>query len=266
MTITTTVSRTVLVTGALGGIGQAICIAMARQGHSIILHDRLDSNDSTVLSFHAKLEELGAARVTYRRADLSLVDEIDAMFDDLVDHGFSIDILVNNAAIQHTAPIEAFPLDTWSNILAINLTAVYRCMQRSIPLMRQSGWGRIVSIASVHGLVGSIHKAAYVAAKHGLVGLTKVTALETAEQNITVNAICPGWTDTPLLGPQIEARQRQLESTREAAIYDLVREKQPSGRLIDPVQVAGLVEYLVSDMAQSMTGTALPIDGGWTCQ
>jgi len=258
--------RTVLVTGALGGIGRAVCETFAEQGHSIVAHDIHQPESEPVQIFTKELKSLGAPKAIYYRADLRCVDEIDAMFDELTKTNIGIDILVNNAGIQKTAPIESFDYSTWSDILATNLTAVYRNIQRVVPGMRQGGWGRIVNISSVHGLVGSKDKAAYVSAKHGVVGLTKVISLETAGQGITVNSICPGWTDTPILEPQISNRKEKLSSSRAEAIYDLVVEKQPTGKLVDPRHVAGLVGYLASDMAENITGTAIPIDGGWTCQ
>lgn len=260
------VHLTVLVTGALGGIGRAVCETFADRGHSIVAHDIHPQETELVQGFIKELEIRGAPKAIYCRADLRSVEEIDEMFDDIMKTNTSIDILVNNAGIQKTAPIESFDYSTWSDILSTNLTAVYRTIQRVVPGMRQVGWGRIVNISSVHGLVGSKDKAAYVAAKHGVVGLTKVISLETAGQGITVNTICPGWTDTPILEPQISGRMKKLSSSREEAVYDLVVEKQPTGKLVSPPQVAGLIEYLASDMAENITGTAIPIDGGWTCQ
>lgn len=260
------VHRTVLVTGALGGIGRAVCESFADQGHSIVAHDIHQPESEPAQGLMKELESRGAPKARYYRADLRCVEEIDAMFDDIIEDNTCVDILVNNAGIQKTAPIESFDYNTWTEILATNLTAVYRSIQRAVPGMRRGGWGRIMNISSVHGLVGSKDKAAYVAAKHGVVGLTKVISLETAGQGITVNSICPGWTDTPILEPQITGRMEKLNSSREEAVYDLVVEKQPTGKLVSPRQVAGLVDYLASNMADNITGTAMPIDGGWTCQ
>ncbi len=258
--------HTALVTGALGGIGRAVCMTFAQKGYSVIAHDIYEPDSTEAKSFTTDLESNGAREAFYYKADLRNIDEIDAMFKKIQSENTEIDILVNNAGIQKTLPIEDFDYTTWSDILSTNLTAVYRCMQKTVPYMREKKWGRIVNISSVHGLVASKEKAAYVAAKHGVVGLTKVISLETAGQGITANTICPGWTDTPILEPQINARMSELGASRESAVYDLVIEKQPTGKLIDPKQVASLVEYLASDMAENITGTSMPIDGGWTCQ
>ncbi|MGO3863046.1 MULTISPECIES: 3-hydroxybutyrate dehydrogenase [unclassified Halomonas] len=260
------VPKNILVTGALGGIGRAICLQFAREGYCIIAHDISDVHNSNVKDFLQELENEGAVGAHYYKADLKQLSQVDGLFDALQADGLHVDILVNNAGIQQTAPIAEFNEQMWSDILAINLTAVYRCIQHSVADMRYAGWGRIINLSSVHGLVGSANKAAYVAAKHGVVGLTKVIALETATQNITVNAISPGWTDTPILDPQIEQRMAQLGSTRDDAIYNLVAEKQPTGKLVPPEHVAALVYFLVGEQASHITGGTLPIDGGWTCQ
>lgn len=177
-----------------------------------------------------------------------------------------MDILVNNAGIQHTAPLETFALERWDAIQAVNLRAPFLLTQAALPGMRAAGWGRVINVASVHGLVGSVHKAAYVAAKHGLVGLTKVSALETATDGITVNAICPGWTETPILEPQIQARGEQLSTGRDAAIRSLVLEKQPNATLMPPAWIGDLAAFLCSEAGAGITGAALPMDGGWTAQ
>lgn len=259
-------ASTVLVTGAMGGIGQALCSMFARQAFSVVVHDIHEETSGSVTSFLHTLKEQGASSVRYCKADLSSMDDIDSMFHGLDKDGVSVDVLVNNASIQKTMPIEDFDAETWSSVLSVNLTAVYRCIHHVVPAMKKRQWGRIINIASAHGLVGSVHKAAYVAAKHGVVGLTKVVALENAKQGITANSICPGWTETPLLEPQINARVEELGVSRDEAIYDLVIEKQPSGTLIDPSRIAGLASYLASDVADNVTGTAIPIDSGWTCQ
>lgn len=257
--------KNVLVTGALGGIGSAICLAYARQGAGIIVHDRVAASEDAVSTLHDQLIAAGTRDVCYQQADLARRQDVHEMFARLRAEGRDVDILVNNAAIQKTSPIADFPDDLWESIIAINLVAVYHCTKQALTDMRRKGWGRIINIASVHGLVASVNKSAYVAAKHGVVGLTREVALETAGQGITVNAICPGWTDTPIIVPQIEARQQQLGGSREDAIHDLVSEKQPDGGLIPTAHVGELALFLGSESACHITGTSMPIDGGWTC-
>ena len=176
------------------------------------------------------------------------------------------DILVNNAGIQHTCPVDQFPAQKWNAILAVNLSAAFHTMKAAVPHMRTQGWGRIVNIAAVHGLVASVNKAAYLAAKHGIVGLSKGVALETAAQGITVNCVCPGWTDTPIIAPQIEARAAQHGGDRAAGIRELLREKQPNLTLLPPERIGDVVAFLCGDAAAGITGVALPVDGGWTAQ
>jgi 3-hydroxybutyrate dehydrogenase len=177
-----------------------------------------------------------------------------------------IDVLVNNAGIQYTSRVEDFPPETWDAIIAVNLSAAFHIMRRALPGMRQQGWGRIINIASAHGLVASVEKSAYVAAKHGLVGLTKVVALETAESGITCNAICPGWVLTPLVRKQIDARAANTGATAEQASAALLAEKQPTRRFTTVDQIGGMVLFLCSDAAANLTGASLPIDGAWTAQ
>jgi 3-hydroxybutyrate dehydrogenase len=257
--------KNVLVTGALGGIGSATCLAYARQGAGIIVHDRIAATDESISTLSDQLMAAGARAVWYQQADLASRQEIHAMFARLREEGLDIDILVNNAAIQKTSPIAEFPDDLWESIIAINLVAVYHCTKQALIDMRRKGWGRVINLASVHGLVASVDKSAYVSAKHGVVGFTREVALETAGQGITVNAICPGWTDTPIIAPQIQARQQALGGSREEAIRNLVSEKQPDGGLIPPAHVADLALFLGGESARHITGTAMPIDGGWTC-
>jgi 3-hydroxybutyrate dehydrogenase len=178
----------------------------------------------------------------------------------------NIDILVNNAGIQHVAPIENFADDKWDDIIAINLTGAFHAIKTAIPIMKKNGFGRIINIASAHGLVGSANKSAYVAAKHGIVGLTKVVALEVAELNITCNAICPGWVKTPLVEKQIAANAASEDLSIEAATKNLLFEKQPSLKFVSVEEIGEVVKFLSSDMAKSITGIALPIDGGWTAR
>jgi 3-hydroxybutyrate dehydrogenase len=200
------------------------------------------------------------------RADLSGADDAAHLIAAAARALGAPDILVNNAGIQHTCPIESFPADRWDAILAINLSAAFHSMKAAVPGMRERGWGHIINSASVHGLVASINKAAYLAAKHGLVGLSRGVALETAAQRITVNCICPGWTDTPIIAPQIDARAAQFGGNPAAGLRDLLREKQPNLTLLPPERIGDVAVFLCSPAADGITGVALPVDGGWTAQ
>ncbi|HRQ57121.1 MAG TPA: 3-hydroxybutyrate dehydrogenase [Azoarcus taiwanensis] len=256
--------RVALVTGSTQGIGLAVAEVMARHGASIALHG-LCSRDQGERQAEALGERWGVP-VRFFAGDLSQADACAELVDDVTSAFGRLDVLVNNAGIQHTAALEDFPVDRWDAIQAINLRAPFLLMQRALPIMRRQRWGRIVNIASVHGLVASVNKAAYCAAKHGLVGLTRVAALETARDGITVNAICPGWTATPILEPQIQARGEQKGLDREDAIRDLVVEKQPNALLMPPSWIGETVAFLCGEAAAGITGTAMPVDGGWTAQ
>ena len=200
------------------------------------------------------------------RADLTAAEGAAGLVRAATEALAAPDVLVNNAGIQYTCPIESFPAERWDSILAVNLSAAFHTMKAAVPVMRERGWGRIVNIASVHGLVASVDKAAYLAAKHGLVGLSKGVALETATQGITVNCICPGWTDTAIIQPQIEARAAKFDGDREAGIRDLLAEKQPNLTLTTPERIADVAVFLCSPVADGITGISLPVDGGWTAQ
>jgi 3-hydroxybutyrate dehydrogenase len=202
----------------------------------------------------------------FHGADMTSPDDISALVEAAEADFGGVDILVNSAGIQHTAPVEEFPPDRWAAVIAINLSSSFHTIHHAVPMMRRRGWGRIINISSVHGLVASVNKAAYVAAKHGLVGLTKVVALETAGSGITCNAICPGWTRTELIEPQIAARAEALGVDIEAGGRSMLAEKQPSQQFVSIEQLGQLALFLCSPAADQITGTAIPIDGGWTAQ
>ncbi|MFN7710408.1 MAG: 3-hydroxybutyrate dehydrogenase [Holosporales bacterium] len=255
--------KSAVITGSTSGIGLGIAEVLAQQGANIILNGFGEPDQ--IKATQKQLEGYGV-QTHYIAADLMKPEENQRLIDEAAQHFGSVDILVNNAGIQHVAKVEDFPLEKWQQILDLNLSAAFWAMQRALPLMRQQNWGRIINIASAHGLVASSEKAAYVAAKHGLVGLTKVVALETAESGITCNAICPGWVLTPLVEKQIEARMTSQNLSREAATRDLLAEKQPTLRFVRPEDIGGLVAFLCSPAADTMTGTALPVDGAWTAR
>jgi 3-hydroxybutyrate dehydrogenase len=213
----------------------------------------------------AQVEAYGH-NVDYHGADMSKPDEIQAMVEACEARFGGVDILINNAGIQHVAAVEEFPIERWDAILAINLSAAFHTTRLTIRGMKQRNWGRIVNIASVHGLVASAHKSAYVAAKHGLVGLTKSVALETATTGVTVNAICPGWVLTPLVQKQIDAKAQHMELSLEESMRQLLAEKQPSMQFVSPEQISDLVVYLCSPAADNIRGAAWNIDGGWFAQ
>ncbi|MBZ0189920.1 MAG: 3-hydroxybutyrate dehydrogenase, partial [Candidatus Obscuribacterales bacterium] len=217
-------------------------------------------------SITKELEGQSGQKIRYHGADMSKPDQIGELIDATVAELGAPDILVNNAGIQHTASIENFPAEKWDAIIAINLSSSFHTMRKVVPLMKTSGWGRIINIASTHGLVASINKAAYVAAKHGVIGLTKVVALETAETGITVNAVCPGWVLTPLVQKQIDDLAAAEKLSAEEASARLLAAKQPSKRFTSVDQLGDLVVFLCSDSASNMTGIAIPVDGGWTAQ
>lgn len=256
--------KTAIITGSTSGIGLGIAQALATQGCGIMLNGFGDP--SAIEKTRTSLELAHGVRVAYDGSDLTKPSLIPELIARTVRELGGVDVLVNNAGIQHTASCETFPPETWDAILATNLSAAFHAIRAALPHMRRRGWGRIVNTASVHGLVASANKAAYVAAKHGLVGLTKVVALETAGSGVTCNAICPGWTRTAIIEPQIVARARTLGVDLEEGARDLLAEKQPSKQFVTIDQLAGLVTFLCSDAAAQITGAAIPVDGGWTAQ
>lgn len=258
-----------LVTGSVQGIGLAIAMELARSGVDVVLHGLPHPE------VHAAAQsaiEAASGRVprtlTHNLADSAAVER---MMAEAQEEG-PLDILVNNAGIQHTASLTGMPREKWDAILAINLSAAFDTMRLALPAMMQRGYGRIINIASVHGLVASVNKAPYVAAKFGLVGLTRVAALEAASAGsrvsggVTANCICPGWTETAIIEPQIDARASLFGGDRDAGIRDLLKEKQPSGRTSMPEEIARTVLWLCDPLAHNLTGASIPIDGGWTAQ
>ncbi|HIQ42824.1 3-hydroxybutyrate dehydrogenase [Ectopseudomonas khazarica] len=251
--------KTALVTGSTSGIGLGIAEVLARNGADLILNGFGDwQTAAEQLSRHG-------GRVGYHAADLSAPAQIEDLFNYARREFGRVDILVNNAGIQHVAPVENFPTERWDSVLALNLSAVFHCTRLALPEMRAHNWGRIVNIASVHGSVGSLGKAAYVAAKHGVLGLTKVVALETAQSGVTCNALCPGWVLTPLVQQQIDARVAAGEPP-DAARMALLAEKQPSQAFVTPQQLGELTLFLCSQAAEQVRGAAWNIDGGWLAQ
>jgi 3-hydroxybutyrate dehydrogenase len=256
--------RTALVTGSTSGIGAAIAAALAEAGCDVVLNGF--GEPEAIEALRAGVAERHGVRAAYLAADMAHPAEIRGLVAEAARRFGAVDILVNNAGIQHVAPIVEFPEERWDAVIAINLSAAFHATKAVLPAMVARRWGRIINIASAHGLVASADKAAYVTAKHGLVGLTKVTAIETANQGITCNAICPGWVLTPLVQQQIEARARAQGVPVDQAREDLVREKQPMLDFTTPEKIAALAVFLCGEAASTMTGAALSIDGGWVAQ
>lgn len=256
--------KVALVTGSTSGIGLGIARVLAAQGAHLMLNGLGEADEINRLC--QDLEQTYQVNVRYHGANLLHPEEIYTMIEWTVAELGGLDILVNNAGVQYVAPIDEFPRDKWDAILAINLSAAFHTIHYTLPFMKRKDWGRIVNIASVQGLIGSVNKSAYVASKHGLVGLTKVVALETAQSGITCNAICPGYARTPLVEAQIKARAEQMGIEHEEGARHLLGEKQPSLQFINIEDIAQLVVFLCSDHASQITGIALPIDGGWTAQ
>jgi len=214
----------------------------------------------------ADLRSTGANEILFNNADLTDPIQAGRLIEGTLNSFGAIDILVNNAGVQHVSPIEAFTNENWDRILEINLSAPFRLIRQALPAMRANGWGRVINIASVHGLVASPHKSAYVAAKHGLVGLTKTVALETAAEPITCNALCPGYVRTALMESQIASKARTENTSSEEAAESILREKQPSQNFITPADIGSMVTFLCSEPSSQITGSVFTIDGGWTAQ
>ncbi|CAH0352641.1 3-hydroxybutyrate dehydrogenase [Aquabacterium sp. CECT 9606] len=256
--------KTALVTGSTSGIGLGMANQLAAQGANVILNGfgDVDAPKAEVLA----AGKAHGIRVGYHGADMSKPAEIEAMMAYATAEFGGVDILVNNAGIQHVANVEDFPVEKWDAIIAINLSSAFHTMRLAVPAMRAKNWGRIINVASAHGLVASAGKSAYVAAKHGLVGLTKSVALETATTGVTVNAICPGWVLTPLVQKQIEAKAEREGVSVEDAQRGLLGEKQPSLQFVTPAQLGDLAVFLCSSAGDNVRGVAWNMDGGWLAQ
>jgi 3-hydroxybutyrate dehydrogenase len=256
--------KSAVVTGSTSGIGLAIARELAGAGASVMINGFGDAD--AIESERASIERNFGVRCLYSDADMSMSDQIGAMMAEARAAFGSIDILVNNAGIQYVSPIEEFPPDKWDQIIAINLNSAFHAIRAALPGMKERQWGRIINTASAHALVASPFKSAYVAAKHGIAGLTKTVALEAATLGVTCNAICPGYVWTPLVEKQIPETMAARNLTREQVINDVLLHAQPTKQFVTVEEVAGLALFLCSDHARSITGTILPLDGGWTAE
>ena len=253
-------NKTALITGSTSGIGLGIAKSLARQGANIVLNGFGDAETP-----QKEIAALGV-QVAYHGADMGKPEEIAAMMAFAAEKFGQVDILVNNAGIQHVARIEAFPVEKWDAIMAINLSSAFHATRLALPAMQKANWGRIINVASIHGLVGSAEKSAYVAAKHGVVGLTKVTALENATSGVTCNAICPGWVLTPLVQKQVDAKAAAMGLSNEDAKKQLLAEKEPSLQFTTPEELGELAVFFCSPAGNNVRGVAWNMDGGWTAQ
>ncbi len=256
--------KSAIVTGSTSGIGRGIAECFAREGANVMLNGLGDAG--TIAALRASLEKEHGVRALYHGADMTRPAEITAMVAEAAKAFGRVDILVNNAGIQHVAPVDEFPPEKWDAILAINLSSAFHATRAALPGMKKAKWGRVINIASAHGLVASPFKSAYVAAKHGLVGFTKSLALEVAEQGITANAICPGFVMTPIVDKQIDDQARVHGIPRENVIRDVILAPQPTKRFIPIGDVASLALYLASEAAAQINGASISIDGGWTAR
>ena len=258
------IAKTALITGSTSGIGLAIAHALAAEGANIIFNGFGDA--AMIAELQKKTASTHDVATYYHPADMSKPADIADMMNQAALQMGGVDILINNAGIQHVANIEDFPPERWDAVIAINLSSAFHTTRLALPAMRQKNWRRIINIASAHGLVASAQKSAYVAAKHGIVGFTKVTALETAQTGITCNAICPGWVLTPLVQQQVDARATQHAIPAEQAKRELLLEKQPSGEFVTTEQLAALAVFMCSEAANQVRGAAWNMDGGWVAQ
>lgn len=255
-------NKVALVTGSTSGIGKAIAEALAAQGANIVLNGFGKEEDINTLV--QQIQKDYGVKVAYMGADLTKPDEIKIMIEQTYKLFGSLDILVNNAGVQHVAPIDEFPTEKWDTIIALNLTASFHTIKHALPIMKKNKWGRIINIASAHALIASPFKSAYVAAKHGLAGLTKTVALEAAEHGVTANAICPGYVLTPLVESQIPDQMKTHNMSKEQVIKEVLLGEQPNKQFVKVEEVAGIASFLCSDTANSITGAMISVDGGWT--
>ncbi|QXT38346.1 3-hydroxybutyrate dehydrogenase [Gymnodinialimonas ceratoperidinii] len=256
--ITDMSGKTAVITGSNSGIGLGIARELARAGADVVLNSFTDNKEDHELAQEIADEHGVSAR--YIQADMSKGDDARA----LIEKSGRCDILINNAGIQHVAPIDEFPTAKWDAIIAINLSSAFHTTAAALPMMRKAGWGRVINIASAHGLTASPYKSAYIAAKHGIVGMTKTVALETAQEPITANAICPGYVLTPLVESQIPDTMREYDMSREDVIKNVMLKRQPSKEFATTEQMGGTVAFLCSPAADQITGTTISVDGGWT--
>ncbi len=253
--------KTAIVTGSTSGIGQGMARALAKAGCNVMLNGFGDA--ALIEKERAEMEKDTGSKIGYHGADMTKPDQIADLIAKTKEKFGSVDIIVNNAGVQHVAPIDEFPPEKWDQIIAINLTSAFHMTRLAIPHMKAAGWGRIINLASAHALVASPFKGAYVAAKHGLAGLTKTVALELAEKNITCNAICPGYVKTPLVDGQIADTAKARGMTPEDVVKNVILGAQPTKKFTTVEQVGDLCVFLCSDAAENMTGSIIPIDGGW---
>lgn len=256
--------KTALVTGSTSGIGLAIAHALAEKGCNLVVNSFTDKSEDHAIA--RSLSERHGVEVIYIKADMSKPDDCRGLVEKTITHFDGVDILINNAGIQFVAPVDEFPTERWDAILAVNLSSAFHTTAAAVPTMRAQGWGRIVNIASAHGLRASPNKSAYVAAKHGVVGLTKTVALELAGKGVTCNAVCPGFVLTPLVETQIADRARELGYDRDRTIREVILAKQPSHEFATVEQIGASVAFLCSNDAAQITGTTLSVDGGWTAE
>lgn len=256
--------HTAIITGSTSGIGLGIAKALARADMNIVLNGLAKDDDAARAV--AEVQKLTKGKVIFNGADMTKPKEIAELVQSAETEFGAVDVLVNNAGIQHVSKIEEFPIEKWDAIIAINLTSAFHTIRAALPGMKKRGFGRIINIASAHGLVASPYKSAYVAAKHGILGLTKTVALETAENGITINAICPGYVETPLVEGQIADTARERGMTEDEVKENVILKAQPTKEFVSVEEVADIALFLTTPSARSITGTSISVDGGWTAQ